>query len=153
MDIFEAIVKFMASRCACTFTSDRLTDRVFLCYPSSPRSVTYHAQLHGTLQAPVTDLINILREWAASGDTIPVQFLPLKLDGACASFNSSTVECEVTESTEIGEGNSGGMQTMSLIAGVMTVFIVIVLGVVIFVVMLIAIRIRRAKLEHSDEQE
>ena len=108
MDIVEAIVNFLAVRCSCAFTADRLTDRVFLCHPSPPQSVTYQAQLHGTLQAPVTDLITMIEEWASSGDTIPVQFLPLILEGACASITSSTVECEVTEFTEIVVGSTGG---------------------------------------------
>ena len=83
MDIVEAIVKFLAVRCACAFTADRVTDRVVLFHPSSPQFVTYQAQLHGTLQAPVTDLISMIEEWASSGDTIPVQFLPLILKGSC----------------------------------------------------------------------
>ena len=152
MDIVEAIVKFMAGRCACTFTADRLTDRVFLCHPSSPQSVTYQAQLHGTLQAPVTDLITMIEEWASSGDAIPVQFLPLKLDGACASLRSSTVECEVTESTEIREV-TGGIQSIPVIAGVVAVVAVMVLVIVILVSIVITMRMRRAKLKPKDEPE
>ena len=165
MDIVEAIVKFMAGRCACAFTADRLTDRVFLCHPSSPQSVTYHAQLHGTLQAPVTDLITMMEEWASSGDNIPVQFLFLKLDGACSSITSSTVECEVTESTgmeemtlsnvtestEIEEVTSGGIQSISVITGVVAVVAVMALVIVILVSIIITTRIRRAKLKHKDE--
>ena len=154
MDIVEAIVKFMAGRCACTFTADRLTDRVFLCHPSSPQSVTYQAQLHGTLQAPVTDLITMIEEWASSGDAIPVQFLLLKLDGACASLRSSTVECEVTESTEIGEVTSGGIQSIPVIAGVVVAVVaVMVLVMVILVSIIITMRMRRAKLKPKDEPE
>ena len=67
---------------------------MFLCHPSSPQSVTYQAQLHGTLQALVTDLLTLIEEWVSSGDTIPLQFFPLKLDGACASFDSPIVECK-----------------------------------------------------------
>ena len=167
MDILEAIVEFMADRCACDFTADRLTDRVFLCHPSSPQSVTYQAQLHGTLQAPVTDLITLIEEWASSGDTIPVQFLPLKLDGACASLRSSTVECEVTESTEmedvtlsevtesteVVEVTSGGIQSIPVIAGVVAVVAVVALVIVILVSIIITTRIRRAKLKPKDESE
>ena len=124
MDIVEAIVKFMAGRCACDFTANRLTDRVFLCHPSSPQSVTYQAQLYGTLQAPVTDLITMIEEWASSGDNIPVQFLSLKLDGACASFDSPIVECRE-------EKEEGGIQSTTVIAGVVAV--VVVMALVIFI--------------------
>ena len=153
MDIVDAIVEFMAGRCACAFTADRLTNRVFLCHPSSPQSVTYQAQLHGTLQAPVTDLFTLIEEWASSGDTIPVQFLPLKLNGACASITSSTVECEITESTEIVVGSSGGDQVMTVLVGVVAVFVVMALVIVILVSIFIATKIRRAKLKPKDEPE
>ena len=168
MDIVEAIVKFMASRCACVFTADQLTDRVFLCHPSSPQSVTYRAQLHGTLQATVTDLITIIEEWVSSGDVIPVQFLPLKLDGACTSFSSSTVECEVkkytemeydtpnksTESTEIGKGTSGGIETViGGVVGVVAVVAVMAFVIIIFLSVIITIKIRKAKMKPKDESE
>ena len=136
-------MKFMAGRCSCAFTADQLTDRVFLCHPSSPQSVTYRAQLHGTLQAPVTDLITLIEEWASSGDTIPVQFLPLEVVGACASLSSSTMKCEGTESTDSG----------AVVAGVVLLFIVLVVVIVISVSIIIATRIRRAKLKHKDEPE
>ena len=144
MDIVEAIVKFMAVRCTCDFTADRLTDRVFLCHPSSPQSVTYQAQLHGTLQAPVTDLITMMEEWASSGDTIPVQFLPLKLEGVCASFDSTIVECRE-------EKEESGIQSIPVIAGVVAVMAMMVVVIVILVSIIITTRIRRAKLKPKDE--
>ena len=181
MDIVDAIVKFMAVRCVCAFTADQLTDRVFLCHPSSPQSVTYQAQLHGTLLAPVTDLITLIEEWASSGDTILVQFLPLKLEGACASFDSSTVECkvieptemedetlsevtestekedvtlsEVTESTEIRKGTFDGIQSITVMAGVVAVFVVMALVIIILVSIIITIKIRRVKPKPKDESE
>ena len=102
MDIVKAIVQFVATNCECDFTADRLTDRVFLCHSSSPQSITYQTQLHGTLQAPVADLIAMIQEWSSSGGTIPVQLLPLILNGACVSSTSYTVECEATEPTQMG---------------------------------------------------
>ena len=150
MDIVEAIVKFMAGRCGCDFTTDQLTDRVFMCHSSIPQSVTFQAQLHGTLQAPVTDLITLIEEWASSGDNITVHFLPLTLNGACAYFNLSTEECEVTELTEIGGETSGNT---AIIAGVVAVFIFIVLVILILVSIFIAIRRRKTKLKPKDEQE
>ena len=153
MDIVEAIVEFMAGRCACTFTADQLTDRVFMCYSSIPQSVTFRAQLHGTLQAPVTDLITKIEEWASSGDNITVQFLPLTLNGACAYYNSSTEECEITELTDIGGGTSGTSQSTAIIAGVVTVFILGVLIILILISIFIAIRVRKTKLKPKDEQK
>ena len=149
MDIVAAIVEFMAASCGCDFTADRITDRVFLCPPSSPQSVTYQVQLHGTLQAPVTDLLTMMEEWASSGVAIPVQLLPLKVDGGCASLTSSTVECEVTESTQSEEGSSGQIQIIPVFAGV----VVVLVGVIVVIVLIITVRQCRAKLQPKDGPE
>ena len=149
MDIVAAIVEFMAAGCGCDFTADRLTDRVFLCPPSSPQSVTYQVKLHGTLQVPVTDLITLMEEWASSGVIIPVQLLPLKVDGGCASLTSSTAECEVTESTQTEEGPSGQIQIIPVFAGV----VVVLVGVIVVIVLIITVRQCRAKLQPKDGPE
>ena len=131
MDIVLALVKFLADNCGCDFTTDRVTDRLFLCYPSSPQSVTYQAQLHGTLQTPVTDLITLLQKWAISGVTIPVQLLFLKVESSCVSHNSSTLECDNTESIPL-----------STLAGI---GVVIVMVIVFIVMTLIIINVVRRK--------
>ena len=154
MDIVAVIVEFVAAGCGCDFTVDRLTDRVFLCPPSSPQSVTYQVQLHGTLQAPVTDLITLMEVWASSGVTIPVQLLPLIVDSGCASLTSSTVECEVTEPTQT-EGTTREILSIPSNAGQVVVIVVVALVVVVVVAVVISIlvaifittRMRKAKLQ------
>lgn len=91
-DLVEAIIDNVVPRCGCDFTEDRITERVFQCFPSSPHTVTYHAQLHGTLQAPVPQLLTALQEWASSVNTIAVQFLPLSVESFCAVPSSSPLE-------------------------------------------------------------
>ena len=150
MDIVVAIVEFMAAGCGCDFTADRLTDRVFLCSPSYLESVTYQVQLHGTLQAPVTDLLTMMEEWASSGVTIPVQLLPLTVDGGCASLTSSTVECEVIESTQTEEGISNEFRIIPIIAGVVVAVVVMVVVIVIAIAIFITTRMRRTKLQLKD---
>ena len=167
MDIVKAIVQFVATNCDCDFTADRLTDRVFLCHPSSPQSITYQAQLHGTLQAPVADLIAMIQEWSSSGGTIPVQLLPLTLNGACVSSSSYTVECEATEPTQMEDKPSTGIQfstgmqsstevqsstvvqSVSVIAAVVVVLVV----VIVLITIIITIRVRRSKLNPKKESK
>lgn len=92
MDIVEAIVDNVVQRCGCNFREDRVTDRVFQCFQSSPHTVTYHAQLHGTLQANVSQLLTAMQEWFSSVDTIAVQFLPLSVESFCTVTSSSPME-------------------------------------------------------------
>jgi len=56
------MVEVVSLSCEYDFTSDHLTDSVFLCSLSSPNSVTYLAQLHGTLQANVHQLSDISQD-------------------------------------------------------------------------------------------
>ena len=173
LDIVKAIVKFVATNCECDFTTDRLTDRVFLCHSSSPQSITYQTQLHGTLQAPVAELIAMLQEWSSSGGTIPVQLLPLILNGACVSSTSYTVECEATEPTQMEDKtstgiqsstedqfstgvqsstevlSSTGVQSVSVIAAV----VVVLVAVIVLVTIIITIRVQRSKLKLKKESK
>lgn len=99
-DLLEAIIDNVVPRCGCDLRPDRITDRVFQCFPSSPQTITYHAQLHGTLQANVSQLLTALREWALSVETVAVQFLPLSVESFCAVASSSPLEeCPNDETT------------------------------------------------------
>ena len=161
MDIVKAIVQFVATNCDCDFTADRLRDRVFLCHPSSPQSITYQAQLHGTLQAPVSDLITMIQEWSSSGGTIPVQLLPLTLNGACMYSSSYTVECEATEPTQMADKSSTGIlslteyqfstvvQSVSVIAAIVVVLVV----VIVLITIIITFRVWRSKLNPKKESK
>lgn len=88
----DAIVESIVPLCGCDFREDRITDRVFQCFSSSPQSVTYHAQLHGTLNANVSELIGDIEDWVSTGVTIPVQLLPLKVSSVCVVSSSIPVD-------------------------------------------------------------
>ena len=104
------------SRCGCNFREDRITNGVFECFSSSPESVTYYAQLHGTRNANITKLIGALEDWVSSpsGVTIPVDFLPLKVSSMCAVSSSSPLEhCpdstdETTTGYTVGGSDASG---------------------------------------------
>ena len=149
LDMVEAIVKFMADNCDCDFTADRLTDRVFLCHPSSPQSVTYQAQLHGTFKASVAGLIAMIQEWAFSGVTIQVQNLTLTLDGACVPSSFSSMECEATE---MANPSSTGLQHASVMIAVIGVLVVVIVLIVIpLIVIIVIVRVQSSKLNPKKE--
>ena len=147
----EGIEKFMAANCDCDFSVDRLTDRVFLCHPSLPQSVTYQAILHGTLQATVADLITLIEKWASSGVTIQVQHMTLKLDSVCVPSSSSTLESEATEPTKMVDKSSTGVQSVYIIAAVIVV--VVVVFVLIITVLIITVVVLNSKLQSKKESK
>ena len=91
-DLVDVLVKNVVPRCGCDFREDRITDSVFQCFPSSPQSVTYHAQLHGTLNANVLELIAAIEEWVSSGVTIQIELQSLTVSIACAVNSSTPIE-------------------------------------------------------------
>ena len=83
-DVVNEIVSTVSSLCGCGFTSDHVTDSVFLCTSSSPNSVTYQAQLHGTPQANVSQLIDIIaEELFKERMSIRVKISPLIFENVC----------------------------------------------------------------------
>ncbi len=127
----EAVVKNVAFRCGCDFREDRLTDRVFLCFPSSPQSVTYHAQLHGTLNANVTELFTAIQEWVSTGVTIPVQFLPVTISSVSEVSSSSPFSTQLSTTTEEAKVTSSSNY---IIIAVCTVIVAITVVAIIVTV-------------------
>ena len=133
----NALVKNVASRCGCDFTEDHITDPVFQCYPSSPQSVTYHAQLHGTLNTNVQELIRYMEDWASTGVTIPVQLLPLTVSSICEVDSSTAQEHCPGEVTTTVTSTSGPSSTTPIITAV-SVIIIIAIVIAVATTLLIA---------------
>ncbi len=138
----EAITVNVDSRCGCEFREDYITDRVFQCFPSSPHTVTYHAQLHGTLQANVSQLSTALQEWASSVGTVAVQFLPLSVESFCAVTSSSPLEQCPTDATTPSVDTSA--QFSVIVAVSVVVVALVVCGITIAVVVIAVLRHRSA---------
>lgn len=169
----EAIIDNVVPRCGCDFREDRITDRVFQCFPSSPQAVTYHAQLHGTLRANVTQLVTAVEEWVSSVDIIAVQFLPLSVESFCeVASSSSLVECpsgattrttitssgtptitdhQSTTNSSVGvpdvKNSQSSITAPATAASVVIVVIVVACVVVITVVAVVVLRSRRSNLD------
>ena len=137
-DIVERLVEVGVAGCDCDFTDTFITDRVFQCFPSSPHAVTYHAQLHSALNNSVSRLVAYLQEWASSGVSIPVQFLPLAVDNFCLVPSSTPVEhcpdnmMSITTSTSVPT-----VSTVSIVSTVSPLHVIII--TVIALVVLVSV--------------
>ena len=167
-DLVVAIVAAVTTRCGCDFTEDRMTDRVFQCFPSSPQAVTYHAQLHGTLRATVPQLGAVLQEWASTVHTLPVQFLPLSVHSFCTLTSSSPLpRCpsdaitmtmpvtmatdpntpDATDDTTNAPGDQSSVTTIAISVG-MVVVVVVIAGVIVTIIIAVTIlRYRHSNLD------
>ena len=93
-DIVSDIVQAVSSTCGCDFTSDHLTDSVFLCSSSSPNSVTYQAQLHGTPQANASQLAEIIHdEFYTKRKSVYVLFSLLPVVDYCKVLANNNSPC------------------------------------------------------------
>ena len=114
-DIVKDIGQVVSSTCGCDFTSDSLTDSVFLCSSSSPNSVTYQAQLHETLQANVYKLADIIHEeFYTKEKAIRVQFSLLPVVEFCLVPPNIITPCDqITSSEEMSVSISSPSETSS----------------------------------------
>ena len=151
----NAIINNIDPRCGCVLNEDHFTNRGFQCFPSSPQAVTYHAELHGTLQVSVPELIVYLEEWISSEVTISVQFLILSIDKSCTVEVSSSAEeeCRARESTTgltLTTGSEGSTVMFTVDTNqfniTVTVVGVVVLLVVIGIVVIVALILRNRRL-------
>ena len=125
-----------------------MTQRGFQCFPSSPQSVTYRAELQGTREASVEDLLQDMQQWIQDGASFPVQLQILTVDSSCdVGIRSFTEpECRADGSNE---------QSMGVIVGVTigSVFsLLLVTAIILVVIVVIAMRRNRQasfKLEAS----
>ena len=147
MDIAADIVTFMLATCNCDFTSDHLTNRVFLCDSSSPQSVSYQTQLHGTLQANVSQLITILQQWISSGTKlITVQVSLLKIDDLCiVSLDTQTPCKKQNASSTLGKHQ---INVGAIVGGTVVGLLALAAGVAaVIILILICARRRRYNLK------
>ena len=140
----NAIINNIVPRCGCALNEDHFTNRGFQCFPSSPQAVTYRAELHGTLQASVPELIVYLEEWISSGVTISVQFLILSIDKSCTVEVSSTTEeeCRARESTVISTVDNTLTNQFNSTVIVVGVVVLLVVAMMIIAVVLVIVIVR-----------
>ena len=117
---------------------DRIRNEGFQCFPSSPDAVTYRAELHGTLEATVPDLIEDIAQWLSSGASISAQLQRLTIDSSCSvaitSFNENECRNTVTMTTTVTENEGSTTSVSQNYTGV-------VVGVAIGVIVAIAVAI------------
>ena len=139
----NTIINNIGPRCGCVLNEDHFTNRGFQCFPSSPKAVTYRAELHGTLQASVPELIVYLEEWISSEVSVIVQFLILSIDESCTVEITSIAEeeCRVRESTT-GPIETTSSQSSSTIMTVVVCVVVLLIVVIITIVVVVIVIVR-----------
>ena len=149
-EIVQAIISNMVPRCGCGLTEDHVTRRGFQCFPSSPQAVTYRAELRGTREASVEDLLQDMQQWIQDGASFPVQLQILDVDSSCDLEISSFTEAECrddgggTVETTVAEQSIGVL--VGAIAGA-GVFLAVATVVIVVVVVIVIRRSRRASLK------
>ena len=148
----SAIEDNVASRCGCDFREDRITNRVFRCFPSSPQFVTYHAQLHSTHNANASELISILQDWASAGATFPVQLLPLTVSSVCEVGAMPLEHCPGEALTTMPAHHTltpapslATPPLITIIAGTgVVVFLIITIVIAMIIIVAMVVRSRRS---------
>ncbi len=133
-DAVMALVNLVSPQCGCDFTTSQLTDRVFLCDPSSPNAVTYQAQLHGTRHANVSQLASIIQGLSEETTSIPVQFSLLTIQSFCTVSSTSLSPCSQNEE------KNGALPVNFIVVVVIVITVIIIIFVIIGIIMAVSIR-------------
>ncbi len=120
-DLVMALVNLVSPQCGCDFTTSQLTDRVFLCDPSSPNAVTYQVQLHGTRHANVSQLASIIQGLSQETASISVQLSLLTIQSFCIVSSTSLSPCSQND-------EKNGALPVNIIVVVVIVIIVIIIA-------------------------
>ena len=114
MEIRSAIVNNVEQRCLCGFTSDRIQQDGFLCFPDETQdSVAYRAELHGNTGANSSSLITIIEQWVAEGAAISIQALFISVDRECSVAISSLAAPDLCPSSSTLPPVTTGLDTMT----------------------------------------
>ena len=100
----------VTSLCGCGFTEDRIIDPGFHCLPSSPQLVIFYAQLHGTLNATVSQLIEIIKKLVLARNIVLSSLIASRACGMNTEIPSEFCPGEVLFS-DCAEGISSGHTT------------------------------------------
>ena len=142
----------VSSTCGCGFTSDLLTDSVFLCSSSSPNSVTYQAQLHGTPQANVSQLINIIEEEIVKRKvSIKVQFSLLFTENTCIVSYGTERPCDDVSLSSTGKEVNTSSSNVGIFIGIIITLIVIIV-ILVTGLLLVALAWKIVKTKRKQQQ-
>ncbi len=151
-DIDSNIASVLMGQCQCSIDVDTtITNGGFQCFPDSPESVTYRAQVHGTSEVVASDFIRIIENWLTTGPSLNVKAQFLNVHTSCqVSITSidetkcvpSSIETTMFSNTE--ETTSGGFSIV-IIAIIIAVVCVIAIALVIILSIFILCRLRTAK--------
>jgi len=99
-DTVQSVINNVAVYCGCALTEDRLSEKNFVCFPSSHQAVTFRAELHATREASVAELVEGIEQWIRGGVSISVHFQLLTIDALCDVSINSFTEKECKYSTD-----------------------------------------------------
>ncbi len=133
-DIVMALVNLVSLQCGCDFTTSQLTDRVFLCDPSSPNVVTYQVQLHGTRHANASQLASIIQGLSQETTSIPVQFSLLTIQSFCIVSSTSLSPCSQNDE------KNGALPVNIIVVVVIVTIVIILIMVMVGIIMAVSIR-------------
>ena len=69
--------------CSCGLVADRLTESLLHCFPSSEQTVTFRAEIHGTIMMTASQLTMLMERWIGNDPSVNVLSVALNVDGTC----------------------------------------------------------------------
>ena len=70
----QLLIETMEEHCQCGLTVEHITEEELICSQEMKNGVIFSARLSQTMQASITDLINLLRDWNMERILMPVEY-------------------------------------------------------------------------------
>ena len=127
LDIMSEVLDAVNGLCSCGLVADRLTESLLYCFPSSEQTVTFRAEIHGTIIMTASQLTMLMEKWIGNDPSINVLSVALNVDGTCdivINSRSDGEQCAPPSSSppSIAGGVIGGVILIALFLIIIILF-------------------------------
>ena len=150
-EVRHTVQEVLNDSCQCEITTDSIDEESFACSEDSSNYVTYRARLSGTSEQDSASLISLIEDWVATGPTIRVQGVLMRVGEECSATISDLSE-GVCSTSSVAQTEC--MSTGAIVGGGVAVAVALILIVVVVVVFtVLTMRSRRGKFSLKKAEE
>ena len=140
-DITSTVQEGLNDSCQCQISTDSIDEESFACSEDSSNYVTYQARLSGTSEQDSASLISLIEDWVATGPTIRVRGVLMRVGEECSAIISDLSE-GVCSSSGAQTDTCIGASTGTIVGGGVAIAAILIV-IIVAVAVVTALTMRR----------
>ena len=154
-DITSAVQEVLSDSCQCQITADSIDEESFACSEDSSNYVTYQARLSGTSEQDSASLISLIEDWVATGPTIRVRGVLMRVGEECSATISGLSEGVCSTSSGAQTGAYICASTGSIVGGgaAVAATLIVIVAVTVAIVTVLTMRCHPGKFSPKNAEE